>query len=247
MLNFILTVVFWSLCIKHSRSGTEWVCVWTGLTPRYSVTRRGAPALIVAGYEFVGRKRRGARVYWTCRRRGAAECPARATTLHGRLLSHVGPHTHPPDTRIDTLIETLPKPTWLNVTKHNLCLLSPAALAARQTCRALIDGVDVLQWSSWSQTAADGTCVCRASRSTLRRFSPRKARCGGDVRGARVARTLTRFTTASSLSATCTHTRRRTSQPRARNRRWMSRLCTALISVSHNSHNLIYLVKCTAM
>ncbi|CAG9787350.1 unnamed protein product [Diatraea saccharalis] len=47
----------------------------------YSVTRRGAPSLLVDGFSFVARKRRGARVYWTCRSR-AHGCAARALTLH---------------------------------------------------------------------------------------------------------------------------------------------------------------------
>ncbi|CAH0399089.1 unnamed protein product [Chilo suppressalis] len=48
----------------------------------YSVTRRGAPSLLVDGFAFVARKRRSARVYWTCRSR-AQGCAARALTLNG--------------------------------------------------------------------------------------------------------------------------------------------------------------------
>ncbi|XP_052748457.1 protein tramtrack, beta isoform isoform X11 [Galleria mellonella] len=80
---------------------------------RYTVTRRGAPALLVEGYGFVARKRRGARVYWSCRRRTQG-CPARALTYEGRLLARVAVHNHSPHTpyinehtRIESLIETI--------------------------------------------------------------------------------------------------------------------------------------------
>lgn len=79
----------------------------------YTVTRRGAPSLVVAGHSYVARKRRGPRVYWSCRSR-AHGCPARALTAHGRLKARVGNHTHPPHeltvdehARIESLIETI--------------------------------------------------------------------------------------------------------------------------------------------
>ncbi|CAD0200289.1 unnamed protein product [Chrysodeixis includens] len=60
----------------------------------YTVTRRGAPSLLVDGFGYVARKRRGPRVYWSCRSR-AQGCPARALTNDGRLLARAGTHTHP--------------------------------------------------------------------------------------------------------------------------------------------------------
>lgn len=87
---------------------------------RYTVTRRGAPSLLVAGYEFVARKRRGARVYWSCRERRRCGCAARALTCAGRLV--VAPaaaaltpaHCHAPDanhTLIESYIETFAYPS----------------------------------------------------------------------------------------------------------------------------------------
>lgn len=80
----------------------------------YTVTRRGAPALLVDGFAYVARKRRGSRVYWSCRARGHG-CAARALTLDGRLLARAGDHNHEPHapvldehTRIENLIETIP-------------------------------------------------------------------------------------------------------------------------------------------
>nr|XP_021191601.2 protein tramtrack, beta isoform isoform X15 [Helicoverpa armigera] len=79
----------------------------------YTVTRRGAPSLVVDGFGYVARKRRGARVYWTCRGR-AQGCPARALTTDGRLVARVGSHTHArhapvvdEHARIESLIETI--------------------------------------------------------------------------------------------------------------------------------------------
>lgn len=80
---------------------------------RYTVTRRGAPALLVNGYGFVARKRRGARVYWSCRGRRAG-CAARASTRAGVLLACSRSHNHAPDAplldhhhTIESLIDTI--------------------------------------------------------------------------------------------------------------------------------------------
>lgn len=99
------------------------VCVWveSDVVVRYTVTRRGAPALLMGGFGFVARTRRGARVYWTCRERRHG-CRARAVTAHGALLQHHAHHNHlaqvarahaPEDehARIESLIETIPPPT----------------------------------------------------------------------------------------------------------------------------------------
>lgn len=79
----------------------------------YTVTRRGAPSLLVDGFGYVARKRRGPRVYWSCRSR-AQGCPARALTNDGRLLARAGTHTHAlhapvvdEHARIESLIETI--------------------------------------------------------------------------------------------------------------------------------------------
>lgn len=80
---------------------------------RYTVTRRGAPSLLLDGFGYVARKRRGTRVYWSCRSR-AQGCPARALTSAGRLQARVLAHNHAPHapalhehTRIESLIETI--------------------------------------------------------------------------------------------------------------------------------------------
>lgn len=79
----------------------------------YTVTRRGAPSLLVNGFGYVARKRRGPRVYWSCRSRGQG-CPARALTTDGRLVARAGSHTHAQHApvidehaRIESLIETI--------------------------------------------------------------------------------------------------------------------------------------------
>lgn len=84
-----------------------------GCEARYTVTARGAPALQLGAFVFVARKRRGARVYWSCRARRAG-CRARALTAAGRLLLATNTHDHapPPPPRhrhatIESLIETI--------------------------------------------------------------------------------------------------------------------------------------------
>lgn len=80
----------------------------------YVVTRRGAPSLVVAGFGYVARKRRGTRVYWCCRSRRSQGCRARAVTRQGRLLTRVGVHAHEAHdpllhrhAAIESLIETV--------------------------------------------------------------------------------------------------------------------------------------------
>ncbi|CAH2040326.1 unnamed protein product, partial [Iphiclides podalirius] len=80
---------------------------------QYSMTRRGAPCLLVDGYGYVARKRRGVRVYWSCRNR-ASGCRARALTTSGRLVGRAAAHNHAPHApptndhaRIESLIETI--------------------------------------------------------------------------------------------------------------------------------------------
>lgn len=84
----------------------------SGWEVRYSVTQRGAPCLLVGGYGFVARKRRGSRVYWTCRSRNSFGCTARALTREGQLVTHHLQHNHPPNKqtelkRIESLIEII--------------------------------------------------------------------------------------------------------------------------------------------
>lgn len=80
---------------------------------RYAVTQRGAPCLILDGFGFVARKRRGSRVYWTCRSRKQHGCPARALTVDGRLVMRHSRHNHVPHkqttqiNRIESLIEII--------------------------------------------------------------------------------------------------------------------------------------------
>lgn len=102
----IKRIPFWQNIVSNDYDGA-------GLEARYTVTRRGAPALLVDGYGFVTRKRRGARVYWSCRNRGQG-CRARALTLEGRLVACAAHHNHvrqPPlhdsHTRIENLIEII--------------------------------------------------------------------------------------------------------------------------------------------
>ncbi|KAF9413989.1 hypothetical protein HW555_007942 [Spodoptera exigua] len=85
--NSRLTLEFFGcgLILNGTGTGEAQVC--------YTVTRRGAPSLLVDGFGFVARKRRGPRVYWTCRSR-AQGCPARALTTDGRLVARAGSHTH---------------------------------------------------------------------------------------------------------------------------------------------------------
>lgn len=80
----------------------------------YTVTRRGAPSLLLDGNGFVARKKRGARVYWSCRSRWQG-CPARALTMDGRLIARTTNHNHSKHSpvldehkRIESLIETIP-------------------------------------------------------------------------------------------------------------------------------------------
>ncbi|CAH0723896.1 unnamed protein product, partial [Brenthis ino] len=80
---------------------------------RYTVTQRGAPCLMLDGYGFVARKKRGTRVYWTCRNRKPLGCPARALTIEGRLVMRHFDHNHVPQkhtdqiTHIESLIEII--------------------------------------------------------------------------------------------------------------------------------------------
>ncbi|XP_041968265.1 protein tramtrack, beta isoform-like isoform X11 [Aricia agestis] len=79
----------------------------------YTMTQRGAPCLVMDGFGFVARKRRGARIYWSCRSRTQRRCHARALTVDGRLVTHWPAHTHPPhnlaleNDRIESLIEII--------------------------------------------------------------------------------------------------------------------------------------------
>lgn len=63
------------------------------------------------GFGYVVRKRRGSRVYWTCRRRKQDGCMARALTVEGRLVLRCLEHNHLPNAlradidRIESLIE----------------------------------------------------------------------------------------------------------------------------------------------
>lgn len=84
-----------------------------GGTVRYTVTQRGAPCLMLDGYGFVARKKRGTRVYWTCRSRKQWGCAARALTIEGRLVMRHFDHNHVPQkhsdqiTHIESLIEVI--------------------------------------------------------------------------------------------------------------------------------------------
>ncbi|CAH2242345.1 jg19958 [Pararge aegeria aegeria] len=64
----------------------------------YTVTQRGAPCLILDGFGYVASKRRGTRVYWTCRRRRQDGCMARALTVEGRIVVRCSEHNHLPNT-----------------------------------------------------------------------------------------------------------------------------------------------------
>ncbi|XP_050666896.1 protein tramtrack, beta isoform-like isoform X6 [Leptidea sinapis] len=76
----------------------------------YSLTQRGAPCLVVDGFSYVARKRRGRRVYWSCRCRCKYGCASRALTHDGRLLARHATHNHRPPSsdrlaRVDGYIE----------------------------------------------------------------------------------------------------------------------------------------------
>lgn len=82
---------------------------------RYVKTRRGAASLVVAGFCYIARKKRGARVYWSCKSRVSECCSARAVTHHGKLSARAGTHTHAAHdpmlhrhAAIESLIEILP-------------------------------------------------------------------------------------------------------------------------------------------
>ncbi|GBP31481.1 hypothetical protein EVAR_17972_1 [Eumeta japonica] len=108
----VSTYDYWILCAVHSASAES----ESQPEVAYTRTRRGALSLLVDGFGYVVRKRRGDRIYWSCASR-ALRCPARALTGAGRLLARAGRHTHPPHAhrnlldrhaRIEALIETLP-------------------------------------------------------------------------------------------------------------------------------------------
>ncbi|CAK1543893.1 unnamed protein product [Leptosia nina] len=79
---------------------------------RYTVTQRGAPCLVIDGFSYVARKRRGPRVYWSCRCRRQYGCQARALTNDGQLTMSHCIHNHPLQpaaefSRIESLIEVI--------------------------------------------------------------------------------------------------------------------------------------------